>query len=245
MTDALPANLLFQSITAPAGFSCTTPAVGASGTITCNAASLANGATATFTLTVKVAANATGSLANSATVSSATADPNGANGAGAAGSVAVGPAQSDLSLTKTTTATSAIIGSTIPYLITVTNHGPSTATNVTVTDDLPPGLQFVSAVPSQGSCTQSDPISCSLGTLIAGTSATITVQAKVTATSGSLANSASGSATEVDPAPSNGSSIAPALIVAPAPAQVPALGEWALLGLVLLLGATAVMRLRG
>jgi uncharacterized repeat protein (TIGR01451 family) len=245
MTDILPASLLFLSITTPAGFTCTPPAVGASGTITCNAATLASGGAATFTLVVQIAPNATGTIINTAGVSSATSDPNGGNGSGSAPAVTVGPPQADLSVTKTTTATTAVVGSTIPYVITVTNHGPSIATNVVATDDLPAGLQFVSAVPSQGTCTQSDPISCSLGTLAAGASATVTVQAKVTATSGSLANSASVSATESDPAPANGSSSAPALVVAPASAaEVPALGGWLLLALAMLLGVAALVRMR-
>lgn len=82
MTDALPASLLFQSLSAPAGFTCTTPAVGVTGTITCNAATLANGATATFTLTARVASNATGNVSNTASISSATSDPNGGNSSG-------------------------------------------------------------------------------------------------------------------------------------------------------------------
>jgi uncharacterized repeat protein (TIGR01451 family) len=74
MTDVLPASLRFQSISAPAGWSCTTPAVGANGTVTCNAATLANGATATFTLTTTVANGATGTIANSASASHSGSD---------------------------------------------------------------------------------------------------------------------------------------------------------------------------
>jgi uncharacterized repeat protein (TIGR01451 family) len=54
LTDALPAGLLFQSLTAPSGWTTTTPAVGQGGTVTAtDTASLAPGATATFTLVVQ------------------------------------------------------------------------------------------------------------------------------------------------------------------------------------------------
>jgi endo-1,4-beta-xylanase len=78
LVDTVPSSTTFQSITAPAGWSCTTPAVGASGDVTCTAASLANGATAQFTLTVSVpCVTANGlSIVDSATVSSITRDPN-------------------------------------------------------------------------------------------------------------------------------------------------------------------------
>src|SRR5205085_509806 len=99
MTQTLPAGVTFASLIAPAGFSCTTPAIGANGTITCNAATLANGANAIFTLTTKVAGNATGAIANGASVSSATFDPNNGNSSTSAPSVPVttGPS-ADLSL---------------------------------------------------------------------------------------------------------------------------------------------------
>ena len=92
VTDTLPASLLFQSLSSAPGFSCTTPAAGSTGTITCNAASLANGATATFTLVTTVANNATGAITNNATISAAETDgASGNNGSGSA-PVVVGPA---------------------------------------------------------------------------------------------------------------------------------------------------------
>lgn len=243
MTDTLPSSLLFRSITQPAGFSCTTPPIGATGTITCNSATMANNATATFTLTVEVATGATGTIVNNAGVSSATNDPVSGNSGASAGAVPTGAAVADVVITKTTGTTTATTGSQFAYTITVTNNGPSPATSVVVTDTLPAGLQFVSATPSQGTCNASSPVTCNLGTIGVTASATITLTVQVTGTSGTVANTASVSAAE-DPA--GGTSTAPAVTIAGAgePAGAPTLSEWALIALGVMLAMVAVMRMR-
>lgn len=63
----------------------------------------------------------------------------------------------------------------LSYTVTVTNYGPTSASGVTVTDTLPIGLSFVSATPSQGSCTGGVTVTCALGALANGGSATITL----------------------------------------------------------------------
>src|SRR6185437_14516972 len=55
--------------------------------------------------------------------------------------------------------------------------GSADQTGVTVTDNLPPNAQSVSATPSSGSCSGQGPITCNLGTVPAGGSATVTVNA--------------------------------------------------------------------
>src|SRR5216117_2979445 len=81
MNDPLPSQTTFQSMPTPAGWSCTTPAAGSTGTVNCTTASFASGATATFTLMVQVspAAPDGSTIANTATVSSTTADSNTVN----------------------------------------------------------------------------------------------------------------------------------------------------------------------
>ncbi len=78
LTDTTPAGTVFQSLTAPAGWTCTKPATGGTGDVSCSAATLGNGASAQFTMVVKVAClTANGvSITDTATVSSTTADPN-------------------------------------------------------------------------------------------------------------------------------------------------------------------------
>jgi hypothetical protein len=57
----------------------------------------------------------------------------------------------------------------------VTNNGPDTATGVTIVDPMPGGNTFVSASPSQGSCTGGAILHCSLGTIAAGGTVRITL----------------------------------------------------------------------
>ncbi len=240
MSDTLPASLLFRSITEPSGFDCTTPAVGTSGTITCTAATLANGASRTFTLVVE-ANGASGSVTNTASASSDATDGNPGNSSGTSSGVTLAPAQADLEVTKTTSSSVATPGGTVTYTITVTNAGPSDATNVVVTDDLPAGLSFVSATPSQGTCNASDPVSCNLGTIINGGSATITLSAQVTATSGTISNTASVTSTEGD---TDTTSSAPIPVGSAEIAAVPTLSEWGLMMMATLLGALALTKMR-
>ena len=77
-TDALPTGAAFRSITAPAGWTCTTPPVGSGGSIGCGAPSLDAGDAVVFVVVVDVpCATASGTLfTNAVAVSSTTLDPN-------------------------------------------------------------------------------------------------------------------------------------------------------------------------
>jgi len=85
LTDTLPAGTTFVSLSSPGGWSCTTPAVGAVGNVSCTNASLGVG-NAVFTLTVAVNASVSGGtvLSNTATASSPSSDPNPGNESGTA-----------------------------------------------------------------------------------------------------------------------------------------------------------------
>ncbi|MCI0530279.1 MAG: DUF11 domain-containing protein, partial [Nitrospira sp.] len=115
----------------------------------------------------------------------------------------IGTAQSaNLSITKTDSPDPVLMGQNLTYTITVTNNGPAAATGVTVTDTLPAGVTFVSATPSQGTCSGTSTITCALGTLTNGASATITIV--VTAnTAGTMTNTASVTGNQSDPNTSN------------------------------------------
>ena len=77
---------------------------------------------------------------------------------------------------------------------------------MTVTDVLDASLTLVSATPSQGEpCTGTGTITCNLGSLISGASATVTVVATTSPTPGMIGSTASVTATEPDPNLSNNS----------------------------------------
>ncbi|WGM30642.1 DUF11 domain-containing protein [Brevundimonas sp. NIBR11] len=80
--DTLPARLTFTSLVTPGGWTCTTPAVGASGQVQCSSGTVAVGTNSNFALTVGVDAAAPGGSTVSNTVAftaSDAFDPNASN----------------------------------------------------------------------------------------------------------------------------------------------------------------------
>jgi uncharacterized repeat protein (TIGR01451 family)/fimbrial isopeptide formation D2 family protein len=182
-------------------------------TVTCQLGELANGATRTIHLHVRVGVSLGEQMVtNTAQVASVTGDANAHNNVSAA-VIETGPA-ADLALVKSGPA-SVLPGGQIAWALTVTDRGPSTAHLVTVADPLPAGAAYESSAPSQGSCAYaSGRLTCELGTLAAGASAQITLTATVTAGPGSLQNMATVSGEEPDPEPANNTASATTSIVA-------------------------------
>jgi len=103
----------------------------------------------------------------------------------------------DLGISMTPAPSPVALGSNLTYTITVTNNGPSDAESVAVNDTLPANSSYVSATPSQGTCGGTSAVSCSLGTITNGNSATITIV--VTVNSGtSISNTATVSSPTFD-----------------------------------------------
>jgi uncharacterized repeat protein (TIGR01451 family) len=109
----------------------------------------------------------------------------GTSGAGAV------PGPTDLSITKTDSPDPVVAGNNLTYTIRVTNPNPSggnDATNVVVTDNLPSGVDFVSA--TGGTCQRTgNTVTCELGQVNAATTATVTIVVK-TKKEGTLSNTA-------------------------------------------------------
>ena len=103
-------------------------------------------------------------------------------------------AQADLSITKTSTPDPASAGDLVTSTLTVSNAGPNAATGTVITDELPEGTTFVSASPSAGTCSAAGgTVTCAVGTVASGDTATVTVVARVAAafTGDTVTNAAS------------------------------------------------------
>lgn len=199
--DTLPAAATFVSASGGGTLSAgvvTWPAI----------ATLANGASGSYTVTVTAPAN--GSILNSAASTAATGDPTPANNDGSAAGARVTTTittQADMVATVTGPAT-VLPGATFNYTVTATNYGLSAATNVILRDTLPSEVTFVSATGggtlSAGVVTWPTIASLANG---AAVSYTITVTAPATGTFTNVVSSTSAT-TDATPANNDGSAAA-------------------------------------
>jgi uncharacterized repeat protein (TIGR01451 family) len=108
-------------------------------------------------------------------------------------------AAADLAVTKTDPPGRQPTGRNMTYTLTVTNGGPDTGLGATVVDQLPAGMTFVSATPTQGGCGESGgTVTCHLGAIPATGTASVDIVVNPT-TPGTFTNSASVSSTLNDP----------------------------------------------
>jgi len=184
-TEATPANTTFQSALAPAGWTCTNPAVGATGTVNCTDSNLAAGTSADIVVVLNVPSTVTvGPITATSAVSATTSDPNSANNSTIV-STSLNVA-CDLSVTNSGTPSPVAAGSTITYTQVVTNLGPSNCSTATLSEANPNSSSFVSvAVVNAGggtwSCLATAPVSCSSSSVLPGSTATVTAIYRVTA----------------------------------------------------------------
>ncbi len=193
VTDALPAGVAYWSNSPSQGFAHTN-----FGPVTwTNFGTLAPGSNAT--LIIYTFATAVGSVVNAANAQMFEVDPNPANNT--ATTVTTVNPMADLAVSQTATTNSVFAGANLTYTILITNRGPSDATGAVLTDPLPPGVAFITATVSQGTYSQAGgTVTCSLGTLTNGTSATITVTAQPQV-AGSITNTVAASSPVADTGP--------------------------------------------
>lgn len=155
-------------------------------------------------ITVVAQTTQAGNLAETATVSSDSVDPNLSNDSSSV-TVAVDPA-SDLSVQVTADTTVAANGVPFDYTVTVTNNGPCDATTVALTDTIPAGVSLVSVSAGSGviPAVAQGVLTAQFATLASGSSASLTVSVMTTASPGStLVDSATVQGAEPDPDLSN------------------------------------------
>ena len=112
------------------------------------------------------------------------------------------PTTADLAITKRVNRSTGRTGEPLKYTITVTNHGPATATSPTVTDAFSKSVKLVSIHTTSGSCSRRHRLACDLRSIPSGATDTITVIAKPTSI-GALRNSATVRSTTPDPKTAN------------------------------------------
>jgi uncharacterized repeat protein (TIGR01451 family) len=218
----LPAGTTFVSADPGAGGTCVTPTVGANGTVTCTwAGATANAATRTANVVALVAANtAAGAVLNAtATVSAATPDPTAANDTATATTTVATSA--DLSITLIDSPDPVTAGTSLTYVATATNAGPSDAQDVAINLPLPANTTLVSATVSGGTCVATN---CTFaGATAPGGSRSVTyvVTVAASAANGSSINAtASASSATTDPNSANNSATADTAVVAVADLSV-------------------------
>jgi uncharacterized repeat protein (TIGR01451 family) len=195
VTDPVPAGTTFVAATPSSG-----SYDAASGAWTVG--TLLPGASASLTLQVRAMTAAT--ITNSATATADTPDPDPANNTATA---TVPNELADLIVTKAVSAATAPVGTTVTFTIGLHNAGPSNATNVTLADLLPAGLQYISATPAAGSYTAATGV-WSIAALADAASTDLVLVARVT-DPGPTTNVASVTGLDqVDPDPSNSSASA-------------------------------------
>lgn len=183
-SDPLPAGVTFVNGTFTVNGTSTT------GTVTLNTTTnqleanlgtlLAGGSSsskqATITINVTAGASTSGTLTNTAKISG----PDNTTGVTSTATTTVNPSF-DLTVTKSDGVTTVQVGQNLVYTIVVTNSGPSTATNVLVTDTFPTTqLTLVSATSSSGTFTNNNgSVSGTIASLATGATATITITGTV------------------------------------------------------------------
>ena len=182
LTDTLPANVTFVAAPAPSQGSASV----ANGVLTVLAGAIDPGNTVTGTLVVTP--TLPGIVTDTASVTLDQPDPNMANNTATFVST-ISPV--NLSVVISATPDPVEAGKNLTYTLFVTNQGPASATNVTLTDNLPTGVTYVSGVGSQGSVTeQNGVVTALLGTITAGASVPVTIVISPPVT-GRLTNTAS------------------------------------------------------
>ena len=170
ITDQLPSGLTYVSATAIQGNY-------NSGTGLWNVGSLSNNASAMLIITAIVDTGIGGGpITNTASVTAV--DQGDSNTSNNSASADITVQYIDLEISKSVDDPTPGGGDDITYTVIVTNNGPDDATNVSITDQLPSGITYVSATVTQGNYSSGTGM-WTVGSLNNNASATLTIAATV------------------------------------------------------------------
>ncbi len=197
VTDSLPAEVAYDDGASDPACDETSP-----GTVECDLGTLASGASDSVEVVVSADAPAA-AASDTATVSADEDDLVPGNDSDTETTEI--RALADLSIDKADAGSDPVeVGGNITYTFDVTNNGPSTATDIHVTDTLPAGLTFES---TSDSCTAvGQDVDCDIGVLLSGNTETATIVVSAGgAASPSVDNTAEVAGAEDDPNTGNNS----------------------------------------
>ncbi len=162
---------------------------------------LAPGAQATVTIVINIPASVTGTIVDTASVSSVEADPDPSDEQVTINTTVEMAA--DVSVAMSAAPEPVLQGSDLTYTIEVDDLGPAAASNVLLTLPVAAGASFVSANSPVGTTTFADgQVTASLGNLALNTTVTMTVVLQAQ-TAGTLSETATVSSDDIDPNPGN------------------------------------------
>jgi uncharacterized repeat protein (TIGR01451 family) len=195
VTDHLPNGETFVSAsgTVAGEWNCAAAGTAPSQTVTCTYApgAMVVNYSGTIKLTVALGAAAVPSIANTATITGTGSDPDPNNNTSSA-TIGVTPGTS-LMLSKELSSGPLVAGHSATYVVSVKNLGPSPAAGLQIRDEMPAGLIPQSATGDGWTCSLSGQIVlCAYGLpLPNGIASSVTLVANVTATGGTIVNTAS------------------------------------------------------
>ena len=131
--------------------------------------------------------------------------------------------EANLVLSKRATSATVKFGGVITYKLGVVNRGPDPAEEVTLLDQPLSASHLLSASSDRGSCTNSVPLSCDLGTLAPGARASLTVRLRP-AQPGSFINHAVAGTSTLEADPASAQARAAVRVKPPKPAVAPIRG---------------------
>ncbi len=211
-----PGYVPFKSVTPPAGWTCTPPAVGAATIFTCNTASFAAGATSVFNVVVRVDDAVLG--VNNGVISTVlgvngTGDDTDDNNNNETENTNYVTPKADLSVSVTDTVDPVLLGQDFDYLVTLSNLGPDAAPNATFSLYNNGNLRYRSIVAPPGfQCTlptvgNAPILSCTTASLANGANVQFLVTVRTDPqlinpqTGGTVQASVTASSAVADPAP--------------------------------------------